>query len=199
LTGYLGRAGFGVRVAFCAVATVLLVLAFRGSGGPVMQARGAPPWPAPASVPVGVRAAGLPLSASPGAVVRFAVHLDVIVDGRRVTVPPGIGVDRRDRQVAALYTSDGSGIIHVDSASDQSVFTLGQFFDVWQVALGPRRLGGLQATRHDPVTVYLNGSRVTGPPGSVMLTPHQEIAVTCRPGSGFRTAVPAGYAFPPGV
>ena len=77
------------------------------------------------------------------------------------------------------------------SASDQSVFTLGQFFDVWQVALGPRRLGGLHATRHDPVTVYLNGSRVTGPPGSVMLTPHQEIAVTCRPGSGLRTAVPA--------
>jgi hypothetical protein len=29
--------------------------------------------------------------------VRFAVHLDVIVDGRRVTVPPGIGVDRRHR------------------------------------------------------------------------------------------------------
>jgi hypothetical protein len=132
-------------------------------------------------------------------VVRFAVHLDVIVDGRRVGVPPGIGVGRRDRQVAALYTSDGSGIIHVNSGDDQSVFTLGQFFDAWQVALGPRRLGGLQATRRDPVTVYLNGSRVTGPPGSVMLTPHQEIVVTCRPGSGFRTAVPVGYAFPPGT
>jgi hypothetical protein len=143
-----------------------------------------------------VRAAGLAPPASPGAVVRFAVHLDVIVDGRRVAVPPGIGVDRRARQVAALYTSDGSGIIHVDSGSDQGVFTLGQFFDVWQVALGPRRLGGLHATRHDPVTVYLNGSRVTGPPGSVMLTPHQEIVVNWLPG---RTAVPAGYAFPPGV
>jgi len=67
------------------------------------------------------------------------------------------------------------------------------------VALGPRRLGGLQATRHDPVMVYLNGLRVTGPPGSVMLTPHQEIAVTCRPGSGFRIAVADGYAFPAGT
>jgi hypothetical protein len=158
-------------VAFCAVATVLLVVAFRGPRAPVIQARGAPPWPAPSSVP----------------------------PGRQVTVPPGIGVDRRDRQVAALYTSDGSGIIHVNSGDDQSVFTLGQFFDAWQVALGPRRLGGLQATRRDPVTVYLNGSRVTGPPGSVMLTPHREIVVTCRPGSGFRTAVPVGYAFPPGT
>jgi hypothetical protein len=51
--------------------------------------------------------------------------------------------------------------------------------------------------RRDLVTGYLNGSRVTGPPGSVMLTPHQEITVTCRP--GFRTAIPAGYAFPPGT
>ena len=67
------------------------------------------------------------------------------------------------------------------------------------VRVGPRRLGGLRASRHDPVTVYLNGSRVTGPPGSVMLTPHQEIAVTYRPGSGFRTAVPVGYAFPAGT
>jgi len=202
LTGYLGRAGFGVRVAFCAVATVLLVLAFRGPRGPVVEVRGAPPWPAPASVPAGLRAAGLAPPASPGDVVRFAVHLDVIVDGRRVTVPSGIGVDRRDGRVAALYTSDGSGIIHVDSGDDQGVYTLGQFFDVWQVALGPRRLGGLRASRHDPVTVYLNGSRVTGTlisPGSVMLTPHQEIAVTYRPGSGFRAAVPVGYAFPAGT
>lgn len=44
LTGYLGRAGFGVRVAFCAVATVLLVLAFRGPRGPASQARAAPPY-----------------------------------------------------------------------------------------------------------------------------------------------------------
>ncbi len=49
------------------------------------------------------------------------------------------------------------------------------------------------------MTVYLNGARVTGPPGSVMLTPHQEIAVTYRPGSGFRAAVPVGYAFPAGT
>ena len=63
-------------------------------------------------------------------------------------------------------------------------------------ALGPRRLGGLQATRRDPATVYLNGSRVTGPPGSVMLTPHQEIAMTGRPGLA---DVPVGYAFPPGT
>ena len=148
---------FRVRVALCAVVTALLLLGLRGSHGPGVQARGAPPWPAPASVPVGVRAAGLPLLAAPGEAVRFAVHLDVIVDGKPVTVPAGIGVDDPARRTSPLYTSDTSGLVHVTSNSDQGVFTLGQFFDEWQVALGRGQLGGLRAS---PVTVYLDGSPV---------------------------------------
>jgi hypothetical protein len=44
--------------------------------------------------------------------------------------------------------------------------------------------------------VHLDGSRVTGPLGSAMLTPHQEIAVNYRPG---RAAIPVSYAFPAGT
>ena len=78
--------------------------------------------------------------------VRFAVHLDVIVDGKPVTVPSGIGVDAPARRTSPLYTADSSGIVHVTSNSDQSVFTLGQFFAEWQVPLTSRHLGGLPAT-----------------------------------------------------
>jgi hypothetical protein len=144
-------------------------------------------------VAAGVRAAGLPLLAVPGDVVRFAVHLDVIVDGRPVTVPSGIGVDLTARRVAPLYTSDDSGIVHVATNSDQDVFTLGQFFDEWQVRLSRGRLGGLRAA---PVTVFLDGSRAAGAPGSVLLTPHLQIAVTYRPGLA---PVPATYSFPAGT
>ena len=63
-------------------------------------------------------------------------------------------------------------------------------------ALNPRYLGGLRAFRDDPVGVYLNGSRVAGQPGSVMLTPHLAIVVSYRPGS---VAIPARYAFPAGT
>jgi hypothetical protein len=184
---------FGVRVALGAAVTALLLLGLRGSHAPGLLARGAPPWPAPASGAAGVRAAGLPLLTAPGEVVRFAVHLDVIVDGRPVTVPPGIGVDTRARRTSPLYTADDSGIVHVTANSDQGVFTLGQFFDEWQVPLSPERLGGLRAA---PVTVFLDGSPVTGPPGSVLLTPHLQIAVTYRPGTA---QVPAAYAFPAGT
>ena len=186
---------FGVRVAVGAVATALLLLGLRGSHAPGLLARGAPPWPAPApaAVAAGVRAAGLPLLAAPGDVVRFAVHLDVIVGGKPVTVPSGIGVDPRDRRISPLYTADDSGIVHVAADSDQGVFTLGQFFGEWQVPLKRGRLGGLRAA---PVTVFLDGSPVTGPPGSVLLTPHLQIAVTYRPGPA---TVPAAYAFPAGT
>jgi hypothetical protein len=194
----LGRpAGFGVRLAVSATATILLVIAIIGAGRPARpQARGGPPWPAPAQVAVGVRAAGLSLRPAPGQVVRYAVHLDVIVDGQRVTVPAGIGIDYRARLIADLYSDDTSGIIHVASDSQQGVYTLGQFFAEWQVALTAGHLGGLQVSRRDPVEVYLDGARVTGDPGSVVLAPHQEIVVAYRAGSA---RIPAGYAFPAGV
>jgi hypothetical protein len=57
----------------------------------------------------GARAAGLSLRPVPGQVVRYAVHLDVIVDGRPVTVPAGIGVDQRAHLIAALFTPTRPG------------------------------------------------------------------------------------------
>jgi hypothetical protein len=187
---------FRVRVLLSAAATALLVLGLRGAHGPGPEIRGAPPWPAPASVAAGVRAAGLPLLAAPGEVVRFAVHLNVIVDGQPVTVPSGIGVDAPARRTSPLYTADTSGIVHVTANSDQSVFTLGQFFAEWQVPLSRSRLGGLRAAPSAPVAVYLDGSAVAGAPGSVLLTPHLQIAVTYRPG---RAPVPSDFAFPAGT
>jgi hypothetical protein len=194
----LGRpAGFGVRLAISATATILLVIAIIGAGRPAgAQARGGPPWPAPAHVAAGVRAAGLTLQPVPGQVVRYAVHLEVIVDGRPVTVPAGIGIDYRAHLIADLYSTDTSGIIHVASDSQQGVYTLGQFFAEWQVALAADRLGGLRIWRHDPVEVYLDGSRVPGDPASLVLAPHQEIVVAYRAGSA---GIPASYAFPGGV
>jgi hypothetical protein len=193
-------AGFGGSVVVSAVATVLLLVAITGARRPAsLEARGAPPWPAPASgaVAAGVHAAGLSLPAAGAAgtaavvVTRYAVHVDVLVNGRVVPVPAGIGVDQRYRAAAPLTTSDGSGIVHVASGEEGPSFTLGQFFDEWQVALAARQLGGLRG----PVGVSVNGSRVDGDPGAVVLAPHQQIAVSYGTGP----AGPAGYHFPAGT
>lgn len=190
---------FGGQLAVGAAATLLLVLIVVFSRGSARaETRGGPPWPAPgpAQVAAGVRAAGLPMLAIPGQVVRFAVHLDVLVDGRRVTVPAGIGIDGPGRRVAPLYTDDASGVIHVASDSDQDVFTLGQFFDEWQVPLAASHLGGLRISRGEKLVTYVDGSKVAGDPDYVLFTPHLEIVVTYRPG---KLRIPDSYAFPAGT
>jgi hypothetical protein len=175
---------FGGSVVVSVIATVLLLVAIMGAKRPVrLQNSGAPPWPAPRSADTGVRMAGLALGAAPGVVTRYAVHLDVQLDGRPVRVPSGIGIDWAAHQIAPLYTDDGSGLIHVASDSAAPQFTLGEFFDEWQVPLAH-------------AAAFVDGSPQSGDPGAVVLAPHQEITVTF--GSP-RTSVPVKFAFPGGV
>ncbi len=171
-------------LAICSVATVLLLIATAGARGPARPANsGPPPWPAPAAAGAAVRAAGLPLLSTPDVVTRYAVHLDVRVNGAAVRVPRGIGVDWHSRAVAPLYTSDDTGIVRVRSDASAPVFRIGQFFDEWQV---PLRNG----------TVYVNGVRLHGAPGGVVLAPHQEITVSFGGSAG---QVPDRYSFPAGT
>jgi len=183
------RAGenyFGGSVVISVIATVLVLVAIVSAqrSRPVrLQNSGAPPWPAPRSVATGVRAAGLSLSAAPGVVTRYAVHLDVLMDGKPVRVPAGIGIDCAARQIAPLYTDDDSGVIQIASDSPEPRFTLGEFFDEWQVPLAD-------------ATAVVDGTPSDGDPGAIVLGPHQEIAVTF--GSP-PARIPGTYAFPPGV
>ena len=168
----------------------LLVIAVAGAHGPVRLVNsGRPPWPAPAApgVAAGVRLAGLSLSAVPGVVTRYAVHLDIQSDGKRVPVPAGVGLDRQTHQIAPLYTSDGTGIVHVMSNETAARFTVGQFFDEWQVPLRD-------------ATAWLDGARWPGDPASLTLAPHQQILVSFGPIMGSVTgSVPARYLFPAGT
>lgn len=184
-------------MAISAVATVLLVVAITGARRPAQpQARGKPPWPAPASVAIGVRAARLTLNQPDDIVVtRYAVHLEVRVNGQPVPVPARIGVDGPAR--APLTTRDSSGLIRVASPAQAPVFTLGQFFDEWQVTLTGTQLGGL---RGGTVTTSVNGTRADGDPGAVVLAPHQQIAVSYSSAGGpVPVPSPSPYTFPGGL
>ena len=175
---------FGGNVVISVIATVLLLVAIMGAQRPVRpQNSGAPPWAAPRSVATGVQMAGLSLEPAPGVVTRYAIHLDVLMNGKPVPVPAGIGIDGRAREVAPIYTDDGSGVIRIASNAAAPTFTLGDVFDEWQVPLAN-------------ATAFVNGSLRDGDPAAIVLAPHQEIAVTFgSPG----TSIPDKYAFPGGV
>jgi hypothetical protein len=88
------------------------------------------------------------------------------VNRRVVIVPAGIGVDRvrkvrLGRIVAArchapLWTLDATGVIRVARRG----LRLGDFFAIWQQALGPRRLLSFPARRKGRLLVFRNGRRL---------------------------------------
>jgi hypothetical protein len=142
------------------------------------------PWRLPAYALSRIGDAGLiPLI---GAVVRHDhVHLDVIVDGRRVVVPAGVGlaapVDTGHGVFglvanSPLHTHAADGMIHIEADRPGS-YTLGQFFDEWGVRLDRSCLGAYCSGNGGELRVYVDGRRRVGDPRRIVLTNHQEIAV----------------------
>jgi len=182
-------------------------------GGPAPKARATKaPWPLPRFALTAIGRAGLtPLL---GRVIRHDhVHLDVIVNGRPVKVPGGIGLaEPRDggpcpqgpkssgdcatgetifARVAnsPLHTHASSGLVHIESDRDVP-FTLGQVFDEWGVRFDRRCLGAYCTGGGKQLRVYANGRRVTGDPRNVVLRERQELAVVY--GSDF-ASLPSRY------
>ncbi|HUY71200.1 MAG TPA: hypothetical protein VMV08_03090 [Gaiellaceae bacterium] len=144
------------------------------------------------------------------------VHLDLFVNGKKVTVPAGIGLaepvdngpcpntglgtqgDCATRHIftaqvanSPIHTHSTSGIIHIEP-DRPGVFTLGQFFDEWGVRLNSGCLGSYCAGGGKQLRVYVNGKRSSGNPRSIVLTNHQEIAVAFG-GPGDFGSVPTSY------
>jgi hypothetical protein len=145
------------------------------------------------------------------------VHLDVIVDGKKVTVPAGIGLaepvdsgpcansglgkqgDCATRNIytaevanSPIHTHSTSGIIHIEP-DGPGTFTLGQFFDEWGVRLDATCVGGYCTGGGRELRVYVDGTRVQGDPRSIVLGNHQEIAVVYG-SPGELGSVPSTYA-----
>jgi hypothetical protein len=110
-------------------------------------------------------------------------HLSVFDNGRPRPIPLGIGIVKPVLQHTTagdfaqatncyywLHTHVQDGVIHIESPT-KTVYTLGQFFNIWRQPLSTTQVGPAKGT----VTAYLNGKRFTGDPRSIQLTPHAVI------------------------
>ncbi|MEI8105055.1 MAG: hypothetical protein WCH31_04325 [Actinomycetes bacterium] len=177
------------------------------------------PWGLPAYRLSQIASAGLvPVV---GTLIRHDhVHLDVIVNGRRITIPGGVGhaepydsgpgpcppppASRTigdcgpahffgDRvALAPLHVHTSSGIIHIE-ADRPGTFTLGEFFQEWGVRLDATCIGGNCVGGGKELRVYIDGTRVAGDPRRVVLRNRQEIAVVFGSLRDFHS-IPAAYA-----
>ncbi len=158
---------------------------------------GAAPWaPEIDNLKARLYADGLPLLAEEGVVLHIHQHLDVFLDGVPLAIPADIGIDEHTKHIAPIHVHDTSGIIHVESPFVAS-FTLGQVFDVWGVRFSKDCIGGYCTDTAHHLNIFVNGTRYDSDPRTLVLQPHQEIAITY--GTDSETPkIPASYVFPEG-
>ncbi len=205
------------------VALVLLAACSHGGGvspgysaAPApLPAAGAAPWPLLAEPMALVRHAGLTPATHEFFTYHMHAHLDIFVNGQRVQVPGGIGIDLTDPGVhrgetdgapsygyiklcprpciSPLHTHDVTGVLHIE-APTTTRFTLDQFFHEWGVRLDGSCAGGY-CEPGASVVVFVDGTRHRGNPAGIALAAQQEIALVI--GSPPRS-IPSTYTFPPG-
>jgi hypothetical protein len=154
-------------------------------------------WAAPLDASAAAQKAGLPMLGQEMLAVHYHAHLDVIVDGRHVTVPAQLGIDNIREAISPLHTHDTTGVVHIESAKDIP-FTLGQFFTEWGEPLTTQQVGPKTISSGEVLRVYRNGKPVTGDPAALKFQAHDEIAVWVGPSNATPT-VPTTYKFPAGL
>ena len=163
---------------------------------PATATDGAPVFRVPTDAEAAIRKANLPiLDADEPRAVRLRVHLDVLVDGRAVTVPGGIGVVDEQRS-SPLFTTDDSGVVHVASVR-KDTFRLGQLFQEWNVPLDKGCLARFCATgsTRKQLLAFVNGE-LAADPSTIQLTDGAAI-VLWYGDKGANPQVPTTYVFPP--
>jgi hypothetical protein len=157
---------------------------------------GPPPWDTGAAgLDDRLRPLDLPQLGIEGQVVHIHQHLDLWVNGKKVKVPAGVGI-QPGSYLTTLHTHDDTGIIHVESPVNRR-FSLGEFFGVWGVRLDKSCISDLcDNTTGNGVKMWVNGKRYVGNPANLELKSHQEIALVFgKPPA----KIPQKYAFEAGL
>jgi hypothetical protein len=149
----------------------------------------APIWPAPPNPMQLTRKAGLVPETHEFVFLHVHSHLDVFVNGKKVLVPAGIGIDIQSKAVrkftnpqdgstgyggispacskpciSPLHTHFDDGVLHTEAKKNQ-FNRLGQFFTEWGRKLPAR------------AKVYVDGTRIRGDRRAIQLKDKREIAV----------------------
>lgn len=125
-----------------------------------------PPWaPEYAHLPERLRQLRLP----PVGDEKFHIHaaLHIYNDGLLVPVPADIGLEEAKHIETSLHTHDATGIIHMET-THRFDFTLGDFFAVWGVKLGPAQVGGWTGLGGEKLHFFLNGHVLRDPAAHVL-------------------------------
>jgi hypothetical protein len=146
---------------------------------PGLQTR-KPPWPANAALlSARVGDIGLQPPAQETLIYHIHQHLDLWVNGQKVTVPQYVGIQiapgGQSATFAEMHTHAPNDILHVETGRPVT-FNLSQFFGVWGVRLTRSCIGSFKGSC-GRVQMWVNGIKYTGDPAKLVLKNHMEIAL----------------------
>ncbi|MBV8445172.1 MAG: hypothetical protein JOZ92_04575 [Candidatus Dormibacteraeota bacterium] len=190
------------------VIALVIVLGRSGSANTPSPTGAASPSSGPvlAAVPTGVTGEaidGIQCEAMEQVAYHIHTHLAIYSGTTREVIPEGIGIPEPRTEIPTddgpfvqagkcyywLHTHTDDGIIHIESPT-QRLYTLGQFFDIWQQPLSSTEVGPDSGT----LTVYVNGAEYSGNPRSIPLTLHELIQIDVN-----SSEPPQPFTFPAGL
>ncbi len=191
-----------------AVVLVVLILLARGGTTPPPTAS-ATPKPTPTATPLsavppsmtGQDIDGIQCQTGEQLTYHIHAHVAIFVNGTARSVPEGVGIAPPRSEIPSnegpyvdggkcfywLHTHTADGIIHVESP-DQRVYSLGQFFDIWQQPLTASSVG----SANGQLFIYVNGQKFAGDPRTIPLTAHALIQLDVG-----TDVAPKAFTFPP--
>jgi hypothetical protein len=121
----------------------------------------------------------------PGGEEKFHIHamLHIYVNGLLSPLAADIGLDPAKGIESSMHTHDGTGIIHMEAPHPYN-YTLGDFFSVWGVKLGPAQVGGLKGYGGDHLHFYLNGKPLSNP-AALVLHKDDSVVIGYGPPGGY--------------
>jgi hypothetical protein len=189
-------------VVIAAGAAVGIVAAVNGSGHSGSQSSGggsATAWAAPADTDAAVKAAGLTMLNAEGTAEHIHVHLDVWVNGQKITVPQLVGINETAQTISPLHTHDTTGVVHIESPVVKD-YRLGQFMTEWGVPIGANQIGADRTDASHTLKVFVNGKETSGDPSQLVFHAHDEIALVYGTASQDASIqIPSGYTWPSGL
>jgi hypothetical protein len=195
------RAGTALLALLLAVAAAG---ATSGTAAPIRPALpglmfGSAPWGPNDGRYLNRRLKAIGLDALPREALLLHIHqrMAILIDGRFVDVPAGIGIDANGKFITELHTHDARGIIHVESPVKRR-FTLGEFFDVWGLRFSSRCLGSYCTNGKKRVWIWTDGRRVRADPRKIVLTDHLSIVVAYGTFTSIPKPIPKHFPFPKG-
>lgn len=170
--------GFGVAAFF-----ILTSSSSKADGPEGVPMQNVPDLASPDSTVNGTPVNGITCRSSMGQDVVYHIHahVNIFVNGDQKRIPAGVGItnprwaqkiegetflnNSAKSCVYWLHSHVNDGIIHIESPT-KKIFTLGDFFDIWDQPLSATQVGPAKG----PVVAVVDGKKVTGSPRDIKLT-----------------------------